>query len=294
MNKTNLLPLLTLLFTSLFVTAQSDTNRVISHTDTVRIGKFEIIKNERNAEGSHSKIFFNRKSSSRKAFSKVSTNWFIFDFGFSNYIDKTDYGNTGDFLYNRSGVAPLGKSDFNLKTGKSLNVNFWFFMRRINLIKTHVNLKYGFGIEYDNYRFKSSSNLSFLEKNPYLNNLQPQSPVVIRDSISFSKNKLALNYLTVPLMVNFITNPANAKKGLSISMGISAGYLYGVRNKQKSDERGKEKNRGDYDLERFKLSYIAEMGLGPIRLYGSYSPNSIFSEGLIMKPYTIGIRLSNW
>jgi hypothetical protein len=294
MNKTNLLPLLTLLFTSLIVTAQSDTNRVISQTDTVRIGKFEIIKNERNAEGSHSKIIFNRKSSSRKAFSKVSTNWFIFDFGFSNYIDKTDYGNTGDFLYNRSAVAPLGKSDFNLKTGKSLNVNFWFFMRRINLIKTHVNLKYGFGIEYDNYRFKSSSNLSFLEKNPYLNNLQPQSPVVIRDSISFSKNKLALNYLTVPLMVNFITNPANAKKGLSISMGISAGYLYGVRNKQKSDERGKEKNRGDYDLERFKLSYIAEMGLGPIRLYGSYSPNSIFSEGLIMKPYTIGIRLSNW
>jgi hypothetical protein len=294
MNKTNLLPLLTLLFTSLFVTAQSDTNRVFSHTDTVRIGKFEIIKNERNAEGSHSKIIFNRKSSSRKAFSKVSTNWFIFDFGFSNYIDKTDYGNTGDFLYNRSAVAPLGKSDFNLKTGKSLNVNFWFFMRRINLIKTHVNLKYGFGIEYNNYRFKSSSNLSFLEKNPYLNNLQPKSPVVIRDSISFSKNKLALNYLTVPLMVNFITNPANAKKGLSISMGISAGYLYGVRNKQKSDERGKEKNRGDYDLERFKLSYIAEMGLGPIRLYGSYSPNSIFSEGLIMKPYTIGIRLSNW
>jgi hypothetical protein len=294
MNKKNLLSLLILIFISVFVNAQSDTNVVFKQTDTVRIGKIEIIKNERNAEGSHSKIIFNRKSSSRKAFSKVSTNWFIFDFGFSNYIDKTDYGNTGDFLYNRSGVAPLGKSDFNLKTGKSLNVNFWFFMRRINLIKTHVNLKYGFGIEYDNYRFKSSSNLSFLEKNPYLNNLQPQSPVVIRDSISFSKNKLALNYLTVPLMVNFITNPANAKKGLSISMGISAGYLYGVRNKQKSDERGKEKNRGDYDLERFKLSYIAEMGLGPIRLYGSYSPNSIFSEGLIMKPYTIGIRLSNW
>ena len=95
-------------------------------------------------------------------------------------------------------------------------------------------------------------------------------------------------------MVNFITNPANAKKGLSISMGLSVGYLYGVRNKQKSDERGKEKNRGDYDLERFKLSYIAEMGLGPVRLYGSYSPNSIFSKGLVMKPYTIGIRLSNW
>jgi hypothetical protein len=224
----------------------------------------------------------------------VSTNWFIFDFGFSNYIDKTDYGNTGNYLYNRSGAAPLGKSDFNLNTGKSLNVNVWFFMQRINLIKKNVNLKYGLGIEYDNYRYKTSSNLSYLEKNSYLNSLQAPSPVVIRDSISFSKNKLALNYITVPLMLNFITNSANTKKGLSLSMGLSAGYLYGVRNKQKSEERGKEKNRGDYDLERFKLSYIAEMGLGPVRLYGSYSPNSIFSKGLVMKPYTIGIRLSNW
>ena len=293
MNTTKLLPLLTLLFTSLFVTAQSDTNRVFTQTDTVRIGKIEIIKYEDKTEGGHSKIIF-RSKSSRKTFSKVSTNWFVFDFGFSNYIDKTDYGNTGNYLYNRQGAAPLGKSDFNLNTGKSLNVNVWFFMQRINLIKKNVNLKYGLGIEYDNYRYKTSSNLSYLEKNSYLNSLQAPSPVVIRDSISFSKNKLALNYITVPLMLNFITNSANTKKGLSLSMGLSAGYLFGVRNKQKSEERGKEKNRGDYDLERFKLSYIAEMGLGPVRLYGSYSPNSIFSKGLVMKPYTIGIRLSNW
>ena len=293
MNTTKLLPLLTLLFTSLFLTAQSDTNRVFTQTDTVRIGKIEIIKYEDKTEGGHSKIIF-RSKSSRKTFSKVSTNWFVFDFGFSNYIDKTDYGNTGNYLYNRSGAAPLGKSDFNLNTGKSLNVNVWFFMQRINLIKKNVNLKYGLGIEYDNYRYKTSSNLSYLEKNSYINSLQAPSPVVIRDSISFSKNKLALNYITVPLMLNFITNSANSKKGLSLSMGLSAGYLYGVRNKQKSEERGKEKNRGDYDLERFKLSYIAEMGLGPVRLYGSYSPNSIFSKGLVMKPYTIGIRLSNW
>lgn len=293
MNTTKLLPLLTLLFTSLFVTAQSDTNRVFTQTDTVRIGKIEIIKYEDKTEGGHSKIIF-RSKSSRKTFSKVSTNWFVFDFGFSNYIDKTDYSNTGNYLYNRQGAAPLGKSDFNLNTGKSLNVNVWFFMQRINLIKKNVNLKYGLGIEYDNYRYKTSSNLSYLEKNSYLNSLQAPSPVVIRDSISFSKNKLALNYITVPLMLNFITNSANSKKGLSLSMGLSAGYLFGVRNKQKSEERGKEKNRGDYDLERFKLSYIAEMGLGPVRLYGSYSPNSIFSKGLVMKPYTIGIRLSNW
>ena len=147
MNTTKLLPLLTLLFTSLFVTAQSDTNRVFTQTDTVRIGKIEIIKYEDKTEGGHSKIIF-RSKSSRKAFSKVSTNWFVFDFGFSNYIDKTDYGNTGNYLYNRQGAAPLGKSDFNLNTGKSLNVNVWCFMQRINLIKKKICKNEGFVLNF--------------------------------------------------------------------------------------------------------------------------------------------------
>jgi hypothetical protein len=95
-------------------------------------------------------------------------------------------------------------------------------------------------------------------------------------------------------MLNLSTNPAYENKGLSVSVGVSAGYLYSQRNKQKSDERGKEKNKGDYDLERFKLSYIAELGLGPVRLYGSYSPQSMYKNGLDMRPYTVGIRLSNW
>nr|MDQ2721351.1 PorT family protein [Bacteroidota bacterium] len=117
---------------------------------------------------------------------------------------------------------------------------------------------------------------------------------VFRDSISFSKNKLAADYVTIPLMLNFRTNQNYSNKGVSLSAGVSAGYLYSSRNKQISDERGKRKNHGDYDLEKWKFSYIAELGLGPAHLYGSYSPKSIFSSGLDYRPYTIGIRLSNW
>jgi hypothetical protein len=95
-------------------------------------------------------------------------------------------------------------------------------------------------------------------------------------------------------MLNFRTNPNYSDKGLSFSAGVSVGYLYSSRNKQKSDERGKLKNRGDYDLEKWKFSYIAELGLGPAHLYGSYSPNSIFEKDLNFMPYNIGIRLSNW
>jgi hypothetical protein len=229
--------------------------------------------------------------------SNVSTAQFIIDLGFANWSDNTDYASATSqgYLINKPGTgAPLGANDFKLRTGKSSNVNIWVFMQRLNLIKHYVNLKYGIGIEMNNYRFKS--NISFKEGgnvNPYTSQ-NISHAFVIRDSVNFSKNKLSADYVTVPFMINIRTHPNNSDKGLSISAGVSMGYLYNSRNKQISGERGKFKNRGDYDLEKWKLSYIGELGLGSIRLYGSYAPNSIFENGLKMMPYNFGIRLSNW
>lgn len=287
-----LFTLMALVFVCATTNAQNDPPQ--KNTDTIRIGNIIITKNgngntDENQKG-NTHITMGRK---HRKLSNVSTNWGVVDLGFSNYVDDTNYGNTGSYLFNRPGATPLGKNDFKLRTGKSVNVNIWFFMQRLNLIKQHVNLKYGLGLELNNYRYKSGANISYLEQNPYLPG-QSTSPIIIRDSIQFSKNKLAADYLTVPLMINFSTSPGYTNKGLSLSVGVSAGYLYSQRNKQVSDERGKERNKGDYDLEKFKLSYVAELGLGPVRLYGSYSPTSFYSNGLDMKPYTLGVRLSNW
>ncbi|MBK7884914.1 MAG: outer membrane beta-barrel protein [Chitinophagaceae bacterium] len=262
--------------------------------DTIRIGNILIIKvakiNKKEVD-----ITMGRKNKQKKENPNVSTNWGVIDLGFSNYIDNTNYGTAGSYLVNRPGFPDLGKNDFKVRTGKSINVNIWIFMQRLNLIKHHVNLKYGLGLELNNYRYKSSVSYKEGGPVPYTPNASLNSPFIFRDSVGFTKNKLAADYLTVPLMLNFVTHPGNNNsKGISLSVGISAGYLYSQRNKQRSDERGKEKNRGDYDLERFKLSYIAELGLGPVRLYGSYSPQSFYQQGLNIKPYNIGIRFSNW
>lgn len=286
-----------LTFVCLKINAQADPipptneNTIASASDTIRVGNMIIVKNKNynndKSNGNRSDNYMRRKH----RLSNVSTNWGIIDIGFSNYLDNTNYGNTGGYLYNRPGVAPLGESDFNLKTGKSINVNIWFFMQRLNLVKHHVNLKYGLGLELNNYRYKS--NISYLEQNPFTP-LQTPAPVIIRDSVSFSKNKLAADYITVPVMLNFCTNPSSQNKGLSVSFGVSAGYLFGQRNKQESNERGKRKNSGDYGLEKFKLSYIAELGLGPARLYGTYTPKSMYQNGLDIRPFSVGLRFSNW
>ncbi len=277
--------------------AQSDSTKTSDKGDTIRIGKILIIKHGKNNSGNEKEglhITMGRKDNERKRNSNVSTSWWNVDLGFSNYEDKTNYAAAGSYLVSRPGYPALGESDFKLRTGKSINVNIWVVMQKLNLIKHFVNLKYGFGLELNNYRYKSA--ISYKEDGlvPYTVNTQTTAPFIFRDSIAFSKNKLAADYLTVPFMLNFASNPSNNNKGLSLSLGVSAGYLYSQRNKQKSSERGKDKNKGDYDLEKFKFSYIAELGLGPVRLYGSYSPKSMYQRSMDIRPYTIGFRLSNW
>lgn len=273
--------------------AQTDTTYNPKNNDTMQIGNILIIKKNKK-DKSDTTIVMGRNTMARTQSSRVSTNWWILDVGFSNYNDQTNYANTGSYLVNMPGSPALSGSDFKLRTGKSINVNIWVFMQRLSLIKRNVNLKYGLGVELNNYRYKS--NISYNEDGviPYTPGLQTNAPFIFRDSISFTKNKLAADYLTVPLMLNFTTNPSSSRKGISLSVGVSAGYLYSQRNKQKSDARDKQKNKGEYDLERFKLSYVGELGLGPVRLYGSYSPKSMYEHSLDIRPYTVGFRISNW
>ena len=283
-------------FTTTSLLAQKDSTKTRS-ADTIQIGGMVIIKRDLPGQ-KHPQTTVTTGNSRRQKHSNVNTSEFIIDLGFSNWNDKTNYATatTQGYLINKSGTtSPLGASDFKLKNGKSTNVNIWLFMQRLNLIKHYVNLKYGFGVEFNNYRFKS--NISFREggnSNPYSTAQTINHAFVFRDSVSFSKNKLAADYITVPFMINFRINPNTADKGISFSAGVSMGYLYNSRNKQISGERGKLKNRGDYDLEKWKFSYIGELGLGPVRLYGSYVSKTIFENGFNIRPYNVGIRLSNW
>lgn len=283
-----------------YATAQTDTTIVEVKTDTstarkgdtLRIGNIVIIKKggKQAQKGKDSLVVLSKKKNSR-----VTTNWGIVDLGFANYSDKTNYvaARADGFLQDRPGFPALGKDDFKLRAGKSINVNIWFFMQQLNVVKRNVSLKYGLGLELNNYRFKST--VSFRENGllPYSNNVQTTKPFIFRDSIAFSKNKLALDYLTVPLMLNFATNNWGDRRGFNIAFGVSGGYLYSQRNKQRSDARGKQKNKGDYDFEKFKLSYIGEIGFGPVKLYASYSPKSIYEHSMDVRPYNFGFRFSN-
>ena len=213
---------------------------------------------------------------------KVSTNWFVWDLGFAGYNDKTNYATSEaqNFLHDQ-GIIPASKGDFAVKGSRISNFNLWFFMQRVSIAASVLNLKYGLGIESNNYFFKSDIT--------YVDGL---SPYTIRGNSDLSKNKLVANYLTIPLMINVNTNPRKGKKGFQLSAGISGGYLYSSKQKQKGSS-GTTRNKTDFNLERWKLSYVGELGLGPVKLYGSMATTKLHQYGLDQHPYTIGVRFSN-
>lgn len=258
--------------------AQDSTGK--DKVDTIRVGGMIIIKDHKGDDGekrNHDIIISNHH---KKKSSNISTNWWIFDLGFANVKDQTNYAAAmaSGFIDNS-----INKDQLDLRTGKSVNVNVWFFMQRLNVIKHVVNLKYGLGLELNNYRFDNES-VRFT-KNPTTITLDPD----LKDA---DKNKLAADYITVPFMVNFNFTPGT-NKGFGFSAGVSAGYLYSARQKIK-DNGDKKKLHSDFDLEKWKLSYIGELNLGPVRLYGSYAMNNMWSKGLDQTPYTVGIRFSHW
>lgn len=258
--------------------------------DTIKVGGLIIITKKDKNKNSKDVTITNKKGRSwddgrkKRRTSNVTNNWFSTDLGFANYKDETVYGTpaANSFLLPTGATTAPTQPDFKLRTGKSVNVNVWVFMQKLNMIKHVLNLKYGIGVELNNYRFKSP--LSFKDEG---------NGFVIRDSVQFSKNKLAVDYVTVPVMLNI--NPSG-RGGFSLSGGISVGYRYSARNKQISDSRGKEKERGEFGLNPFKLAVVGDIGWSSLRLYGSYSLTNLFEDktGMNFTPYNVGLRFSSW
>ena len=281
------------LILTLSVSAQKDTVGN-SEPDTIKVGNFIIIKKqERGNKENNSLSYYSYDKAGKTTFKKfkrgknnlVSTNWWIFDLGFTNVRDNTNYTAAQNMGYLKIiNGNTINQNSFALNTGKSSNANIWVFMQKLNIVKHVLNLKYGMGLEMYNFRYDHS--LSYRNE---------PAPYVFEDSISFSKDKLYAGYLTIPMMLNINTSP-HKKNGFSISGGVSAGYLLGAHNKQISAERGKQKYHGELGLQPWRLAAISELGLGPVRLYGSYSLNALHKEntGLEQFPYAVGIRFSNW
>src|ERR1700751_4837699 len=123
--------------------AQNDsTKKAGNPSDTIRVGNMTIIKSGDSYHHDENDFYIGHHHGDYHP-SNISTNWIIVDLGFANFNDNTNYAS----LETQAFAKGSTKDWFDLNNGKSVDVNIWLFMQRLNVINHVVNLKYGLGID---------------------------------------------------------------------------------------------------------------------------------------------------
>jgi hypothetical protein len=213
------------------------------------------------------------------------------DLGINTLQDNTDY--TTAAVKNQLQVTQYQRNSslFDLRTEKSMNVNIWPVMGKARLLKSpnqKIYLSTGIGLQIYNFRY--STGIDYVPNGPTLQSTV-SSPITY-DTMQFRKNKLVVNYLSVPLNITFKTKMAN-KLWLVYGFGITGGFRINSYTKQVSDIRGKQREHGNFNLNNFNSTVTAEFGLDNyFRLYASYQLTNMYNttSGLDQHPFCIGLR----
>ena len=283
------------IFTSLFLTTAAlaqESTPVIYPNDTVKLGNLKIIKINGEEKKDWITIFRNLDygavkldyTNTKQALPKdIETQWLGFDLGVAGYTDYTKYAITPT-LSSPSVGLPLTNRKMQPKNS-STNVNIWVVQQKVNIYQHKLYFKYGFGFEMFNYFYSNALDFRNNEK-----------AFVSLINNTYSKDKLFINYLTVPLQLSRSFKIKNVQT-ISLSGGVSLGYMLTARNKQISDALGKKKYYGDFNMNDYRVAGIFQLGIGDVKFYGSAALTPMLDKSTTnigLYPYTFGIRLAKF
>ena len=283
------------IFTSLFLTTAAlaqESTPVIYPNDTVKLGNLKIIKMNGEEKKDWITIFRNLDygavkldyTNTKQVLPKdIETQWLGFDLGVAGYTDYTKYA-ISPTLSSPSVGLPLTNRKMQPKNS-STNVNIWVVQQKVNIYQHKLYFKYGFGFEMFNYFYTNAIDFRNNEK-----------AFVSLSNNTYSKDKLFINYLTVPLQLSRSFKIKNVQT-ISLSGGVSLGYMLTARNKQISDALGKKKYYGDFNMNDYRVAGIFQLGIGDVKFYGSAALTPMLDKSTTnigLFPYTFGIRLAKF
>lgn len=258
-------------------------NGIAENSDTTRIrfGNKRIIITDENGdkeiEIGDDVLIDGKKEGGRKPRKvRPQTIWSGFEMGINGYLNA-------DNTFSMDSL----NSNYKLNYSKSIsvNINFWEVHGRI--IKNNLFFTTGLGSEINNYRFDQNTRL-LPDSTPLL--------AINEGNLDYDKTKLVTAYLNAPLYLTLATNTFKNGKRLSISPGVTGGWLFRSYQKRvvnENGERNKIRTRDDFNLNPFRLNASLRIGYGSFILYGNYALNSLFqsNEGPSLTPFTIGVRI---
>lgn len=242
----------------------------VKDTTRVNLGKVEVLIVETN-DNSSDTIKINPKEHRHN-----EAHWAGVDFGFTVLMNDAG-GSTFP-------ADPYLKNDI----ARSHVWNFNILEHKFKIVKEYVGLTTGLGFSLNQVSFD----------NNFILGTSSDSTFAIQDTIiGYDKNKIRATYLTVPLLLEFNTNKNN-DKGFYLAAGVVGGLRIASRYKtvHKMDgEKVKAVQKGDYNLNPFKLDATVRLGYGTFGAFASYNLLPLFESGSMASvayPLTAGLTLN--
>lgn len=233
--------------------------------------------------GSKGVVYSNDSDTTKHEEKVVKFGFLALDLGFNSLRDKTDYSSPETQAFLNVPDNQKNENLFDMRNGKSVNVNLYPMLVGIRLMKTNGQKIYlGTGVGFQFYNFRFTKQVTY--------GSEPNPTVYLDSTAHFTKNKLAMTYISIPLGVTFKTRIG--KEWLVYGFGATGGYRIASWMKQKSPERGKQKLHDAYNFKDFNACLTAEVGVEDyLRLYASYQVTPLHENALEQYPLSVGIRL---
>lgn len=176
-----------------------------------------------------------------------------------------------EFGWNRfmdNGSLTVGSVNSDLRLEKGPEFGFFPITGGVFLDKKHtLKVSTALGITWNTYHF---------EKDITLEKGQDVLTYTIDEDRHFSKNLLRSKYLTMPLMISVY--PIKDSH-FQINAGVEGGLLIGAKTKQISDDAGKIKVKGSFNLNPVRYGLRFGIGYDTFNIYAKYYFSDVFAPG---------------
>lgn len=235
----------------------------------------------------------------RKIYRKrFNGHWGGIDIGINGYLTPNfdmDFAEENEFL------------DLNL--GKSLRIDINLFEQNFPISKdNHWGFITGIGFEYRNYSF--DNNITLVSSEDQIIGYRNSGAIT-------EKNKMTVNYINIPFILEYQTNAYNERNSFHISAGMVFGLRYASKTKRKFDrkntdidlldandvivstvnyDRKKIKEHNSFHLNPIKIDAMVRIGWGWFNFYATYALTEMFkkNEGPELYPFSVGMTLLKW
>jgi Outer membrane protein beta-barrel domain len=204
------------------------------------------------------------------------------------YWEGIDIGMNGYLNPSYKLGLPAGYEFLELDYARSRTFSLNLWQHNFHIYKNYVNIVTGFGIEWNGYAFRNNSSLMS----------DTNSVAAIVETRDFSKNKLKMTYLNIPLLLEFNTNNKNDDRSFHIAAGGMFSYnVFQNRLKQEyelNNETQEIKVKDDFNINPFRYGLTARIGYGDYTIFANYALSDVFrgNSGPKMNHYSIGLHIA--